>query len=141
MRTQVAIIGAGPAGFLLSHLLHLNGIESIVLESRSRAEIEATIRAGVLEQGTVDLLHGVGLGERLSRQGLRHEGIYLAFNGRRHRVDMSSAISAAAPRAESGALHTPSSWPSTSRGVSRVHIDARGMRPRTSTGISQPSRV
>src|SRR5207237_5264180 len=69
MRTQVGIVGAGPAGLLLSHLLHLRGIESIVLESRSRAEIESTVRAGVLEQGTVDLLVEVGLGDRLKREG------------------------------------------------------------------------
>jgi len=67
MRTQVGIVGAGPAGLLLSHLLHLEGIESVVIEARSRAEIESTIRAGVLEQGTVDLLTEVGLGERMRR--------------------------------------------------------------------------
>ena len=90
-RTQVGIIGAGPAGLLLGRLLEQAGIESVILESRPEAHVVDRVRAGVLEQGTVDLLHGVGLGERLSRQGLRHEGIYLAFNGRRHRVDMSSA--------------------------------------------------
>lgn len=87
LRTQVGIIGAGPAGLLLSHLLHLYGIESVVLESRSRAEIEATIRAGVLEQGTVDLLVNTGLGERLKREGFVHRGIYLRFAGRSHRID------------------------------------------------------
>jgi p-hydroxybenzoate 3-monooxygenase len=87
VRTQVAIIGAGPAGLLLSHLLHLAGIDSIVLESRSRAEIEATIRAGVLEQGTVDLLKEVGLGARLEREGFVHRGIFLRFNGRSHHID------------------------------------------------------
>ena len=65
MRTQVAIIGAGPAGLLLSHLLHLQGIESVVLESRSRLEIEATIRAGVLEQGSMDILNDAGVGARM----------------------------------------------------------------------------
>ncbi|HJZ60114.1 MAG TPA: FAD-dependent monooxygenase, partial [Gemmataceae bacterium] len=64
-RTQVGIVGAGPAGLLLSHLLHLEGVESVVLERRSRSEIEATVRAGVLEQGTVDLLTESGVGERL----------------------------------------------------------------------------
>ena len=88
MRTQVAIIGAGPAGLLLSHLLHLNGIESIVLESRSRAEIEATIRAGVLEQGSMDILSEAGVGERMRREGALHHGIELAFGGRRHRIDL-----------------------------------------------------
>jgi 2-polyprenyl-6-methoxyphenol hydroxylase-like FAD-dependent oxidoreductase len=69
MRTQVGIIGAGPAGLLLAHLLHLRGIESVVLETRSREEIEATICAGVLEQGTVDLLNESGVGERMRREG------------------------------------------------------------------------
>jgi len=69
MRTQIGIIGAGPAGLLLSHLLHLDGIESVVLESRGRQEIEATIRAGVLEQGTVDVLAQSGLGERERKLG------------------------------------------------------------------------
>ena len=89
MRTQVAIIGAGPAGLLLSHLLHLQGIESIVLESRSRDEIEATIRAGVLEQGTMDILTNAGVGERMRSQGALHHGIELAFDGKRHRIDLS----------------------------------------------------
>jgi p-hydroxybenzoate 3-monooxygenase len=89
MRTQVAIIGAGPAGLLLSHLLHLNGIESVVLESRSRAEIEATIRAGVLEQGSMDILNEAGVGERMRKEGALHHGIELAFGGRRHRIDLS----------------------------------------------------
>ncbi len=90
MRTQVGIIGAGPAGLLLSHLLHLEGIDSVVIESRSRAEIEATIRAGVLEQGTVDLLAETGVGERMKREGFVHHGIYLRFGGRSHRVDFPS---------------------------------------------------
>ena len=89
MRTQVAIIGAGPAGLLLSHLLHLQGIESIVLETRSRAEIEATIRAGVLEQGTMDILDAAGVGERMRREGALHRGIELVFGGRRHRIDLT----------------------------------------------------
>ncbi|MDB5962418.1 MAG: 4-hydroxybenzoate 3-monooxygenase [Massilia sp.] len=89
MRTQVAIIGAGPAGLLLSHLLHLNGIESVVLESRTRADIEATIRAGVLEQGTMDILNEAGVGERMRREGAVHHGIELAFGGQRHRIDLT----------------------------------------------------
>jgi p-hydroxybenzoate 3-monooxygenase len=89
MRTQVGIIGAGPAGLLLSHLLHLQGIESVVLECRSRAEIEATIRAGVLEQGTVDLLNEIGVGARMRREGAVHHGIELAFGGQRHRIDLT----------------------------------------------------
>jgi p-hydroxybenzoate 3-monooxygenase len=87
MRTQVGIVGAGPAGLLLSHLLHLDGIDSVVIESRSRQEIEATIRAGVLEHGTVELLKKTGVGERMQREGFVHEGVYLRFGGRTHRID------------------------------------------------------
>src|SRR3954465_13404911 len=90
MRTQVGIVGAGPAGLLLSHLLHLDGIDSVLIESRSREEIEATIRAGVLEQGSVDLLKATGVGERMQREGFVHEGIYLRFGGRSHRIDFPS---------------------------------------------------
>jgi p-hydroxybenzoate 3-monooxygenase len=89
MRSQVGIVGAGPAGLLLSHLLHLQGVESVVLESRSREEIEATIRAGVLEQGTVDLLVDSGVGGRMQREGSVHQGIYLRFGGRTHRIDLT----------------------------------------------------
>lgn len=88
MRTQVGIIGAGPAGLMLSHLLHLQGIETIVVEKRSREEIEGTIRAGVLEQGTVDLLNASGVGERMLKEGHIHQGIELQFNGNRHRINM-----------------------------------------------------
>lgn len=90
MHTQVAIIGAGPAGLLLSHLLHLQGIESVVLESRSRADIEATIRAGVLEQGSMDILNESGVGERMRSEGALHHGFELAFGGRRHRIDLTA---------------------------------------------------
>ncbi|WP_394833046.1 4-hydroxybenzoate 3-monooxygenase [Pendulispora rubella] len=86
-RTQVGIVGAGPAGLLLAHLLHLRGIESVVLEARSRTYIESRLRAGVLEQGTVDVLTETGLGERMHRQGLVHEGVFLRFDGRTHRID------------------------------------------------------
>lgn len=88
LRTQVAIIGAGPAGLLLSHLLHLEGIDSIVIEKQTRQHVEERIRAGVLEQGTVDLLTQCGVGERLRREGLVHHGIELRFNRRGHRIDM-----------------------------------------------------
>jgi p-hydroxybenzoate 3-monooxygenase len=90
MRTQVGIVGAGPAGLLLSHLLHLQGIESIVLEARSRQYVEERVRAGVLEQTTVDLLKEIGVGERMMQQGLLHHGIELQFSGRRHRIDFPS---------------------------------------------------
>jgi p-hydroxybenzoate 3-monooxygenase len=89
MRTQVGIIGAGPAGLLLAHLLHRHGVESIVLEARSRENIESTIRAGVLEQGSVDLLVEAGVGERMRREGAVHHGIELRFDGRGHRIDLS----------------------------------------------------
>ncbi|MEV4808938.1 4-hydroxybenzoate 3-monooxygenase [Micromonospora avicenniae] len=89
MRTQVGIVGAGPAGLMLSHLLHLHGIESVVLECRSREYVEHRVRAGVLEQGSVDLLRRTGIGERLQREGMRHEGIELRFDGESHRVPMT----------------------------------------------------
>jgi p-hydroxybenzoate 3-monooxygenase len=87
MRTQVGIVGAGPAGLVLSHLLHLHGIESVVIESRSRQYCEERVRAGLLEQGTVDLLIETGVGERLKREGLLHHGIKLRFGRRTHRID------------------------------------------------------
>jgi p-hydroxybenzoate 3-monooxygenase len=87
-RTQVAIIGAGPAGLLLGRLLSHAGIDAVILEARSREYVEARIRAGVLEQGTVDVLHAAGVADRLDREGLRHGGIYLSFDGARHHVPM-----------------------------------------------------
>ncbi len=89
MRTQVGIVGAGPAGLVLSHLLHLQGIESVVLESHRRDYVEQRIRAGVLEQGTVDLLVESGVGERLKQEGLVHHGIELRFGGTGHRIDLA----------------------------------------------------
>jgi p-hydroxybenzoate 3-monooxygenase len=87
-RTQVGIIGAGPAGLMLSHLLRVHGIDSIVLESRSRDYVEDRVRAGVLEHNTVELMCRYGLGERLKKVGLEHDGIWLSFGGVRHFVDM-----------------------------------------------------
>ena len=89
MRTQVGIVGAGPAGLMLAHLLQIAGIESVVLEARSREHVEQRIRAGVLEQGTVDLLDGAGVGERMRSEGLVHRGIELQFDGERHRIPLS----------------------------------------------------
>ena len=86
-RTQVGIVGAGPAGLLLSHLLALAGIDSIVVENRSRAYCEARQRAGMLESTTVELLRDVGLGRRLDAEGLEHGGIYLQFAGERNHLD------------------------------------------------------
>jgi p-hydroxybenzoate 3-monooxygenase len=89
MRTQVGIVGAGPAGLTLAHLLHLQGIESVIVEQRSREYVEQRVRAGVLEQGTVDLLVAAGVGERLRREGIVHGGIELRFGGQGHRIPMS----------------------------------------------------
>jgi p-hydroxybenzoate 3-monooxygenase len=88
VRTQVGIVGAGPAGLMLSHLLHLQGIESVVLEARSRDYVEQRVRAGVLEHGTVELLDETGVGARMRREGLVHRGLELRFGGSGHRVDL-----------------------------------------------------
>src|SRR4051812_29190388 len=88
-RTQVAIVGAGPAGLMLSHLLALAGVDSVVLEHRSRDYVEKRVRAGVLEQGSVDLLRQSGVGARMDREGLVHHGIELRFDGERHRIPLT----------------------------------------------------
>jgi p-hydroxybenzoate 3-monooxygenase len=87
MRTQVGIVGAGPAGLVLSQLLHREGIDSVVVEARSREYCEHRVRAGVLEQGTVELLTEMGVGDRMKREGLIHDGVEIRFNGRGHRID------------------------------------------------------
>jgi p-hydroxybenzoate 3-monooxygenase len=87
LRTQVGIVGAGPAGLMLGHLLHRAGIDSVILEDRSEEHVVERVRAGVLEQGSVDLMHAVGVGSRLDQLGMRHDGIYIAFQRERHRID------------------------------------------------------
>ena len=89
MRAQVGIIGAGPAGLTLARLLERHGIESVVLECRSRDYVEQRTRAGVLEQGSVDLLVEAGAADRLRREGIVHRGIELQFDGERHRIALS----------------------------------------------------
>jgi len=89
-RTAVGIVGAGPAGLLLGYLLHQAGIDSVTVEIRSERHVIDRVRAGILEQTSVDLLHNVGLGERVSREGMRHQGLHLAFGGVRHRLDLAT---------------------------------------------------
>jgi p-hydroxybenzoate 3-monooxygenase len=89
MRVQVAIIGSGPAGLLLGQLLHLAGIDTVIIERRSREYVLGRIRAGVLEQGTVEMLERAGVGARLRREGLVHEGFDILFGGVRHRIDLA----------------------------------------------------
>src|ERR687894_1120099 len=89
MDTQVGIVGGGPAGLMLSHLLHLQGIEAVIVEARSREKLQTEVRAGVLEQGTVDLLRETGVGERMAREGAVHHGIELRFNRQGHRIPLS----------------------------------------------------
>ena len=89
MRTQVGIIGAGPAGLLLAHLLHRAGVDAVVIEARDRAYVEGRIRAGLLEQGSVDTLTQAGLAARLHREGLAHDGMELRFEGEHHRIDLA----------------------------------------------------
>lgn len=90
IRTQVGIVGAGPAGLVLAQLLHLQGIESVVIELRSREYCEQRVRAGVLEQGTVDLLTEMGVGDRMKSEGLIHNGVQIRVNGRTHRIDFEA---------------------------------------------------
>jgi p-hydroxybenzoate 3-monooxygenase len=89
VRTQVGIIGAGPAGLMLAMLLHREGIDCVVLESRDRAYVEKRVRAGLLEQNTVNLMRELGVSERLDREGLEHSGIYLRYHGENHYVNMA----------------------------------------------------
>src|SRR5437588_10912217 len=92
MRTQVGIVGAGPAGLMLSHLLHLEGIESVILENRSREYIESRIRAGLLEQWASDLLTQTGVGARMQREGMFHNGVYFAFGDALHHINFRDLV-------------------------------------------------
>jgi p-hydroxybenzoate 3-monooxygenase len=92
MRTQVGIVGAGPAGLMLSHLLHLEGIDSVILETRSRDYVEARIRAGVIEHWAADLLDSTGVGARMRREGLLHGGIHFSFNDELRYIDFKSLV-------------------------------------------------
>jgi p-hydroxybenzoate 3-monooxygenase len=92
MRTQVGIVGAGPAGLMLSHLLHLAGIESIIIENRSRAYCEARVRAGLQEDWVAHMLIDTGVGERLQREAMVHDGIYIAFNGEARHINFHKLI-------------------------------------------------
>src|SRR3954463_6310386 len=89
MRTQVAIVGGGPAGLMLARMFELRGIESVVIEARDREYVQQRVRAGVLEQGTMDLMDAVGVGERMHREGLVHHGVELRFQGEGHRIALS----------------------------------------------------
>jgi p-hydroxybenzoate 3-monooxygenase len=92
MRTQVGIVGAGPAGLMLSHLLHLEGISSVILENRSRDYIESRIRAGLLEQWATDLLVDTGVGARMQREAMFHNGVHFAFNGALHYINFRDLV-------------------------------------------------
>ena len=92
MRTQVGIVGAGPAGLMLSHLLHLAGIDSIIVENRSRAYCEARVRAGLMEDWVTKLLVETGVGARMQREGLAHDGIYMTFGGELRHIDFHKLI-------------------------------------------------
>src|SRR3978361_2259712 len=94
-RTAVGIVGGGPAGLMLAHLLAVVGIESVVVEKRTRGEIEETHRAGILEQDSVKLLVESGVSDRVLRDGYRHEGIELGFGGELHRIDFAALVGAA----------------------------------------------
>jgi p-hydroxybenzoate 3-monooxygenase len=92
MRTQVGIVGAGPAGLMLGHLLHLEGITSVILESRSRDYVESRIRAGLIEQWASDLMVDTGVGARMQREGMFHDGVYFGFDGALHHIDFRALV-------------------------------------------------
>ena len=118
MRTQVGIIGSGPSGLLLARLLHLQGIDTVILESHSREYVQGRIRAGVIEQGMADLLRDAKAGERMDREGLIHEGINIAFNGRLERIDF--------PKHTNGKVVMVYGQTEITSDLMKVHIDEAG---------------
>jgi p-hydroxybenzoate 3-monooxygenase len=118
VRTQVGIIGSGPSGLLLARLLHLQGIDTVILESRSRDYVLGRIRAGVIEQGMADLLREAGVGERMDREGLVHEGINIAFDGRLERIDF--------PKHTNGKVVMVYGQTEITHDLMRAHIDEAG---------------
>jgi p-hydroxybenzoate 3-monooxygenase len=118
MRTQVGIIGSGPSGLLLARLLHLQGIDTIILESRSRDYVLGRIRAGVIEQGMADLVREAKAGERMDREGLVHEGIHIAFDGRLERIDF--------PKHTNGKVVMVYGQTEITHDLMKAHIDESG---------------
>ena len=118
MRTQVGIIGSGPAGLLLARLLHLQGIDTVIIESRSRDYVLGRIRAGVIEQGMADLLREAKAGERMDREGLIHEGINIAFDGRLERLDF--------PKHTNGKVVMVYGQTEITHDLMKAHIDEAG---------------
>jgi p-hydroxybenzoate 3-monooxygenase len=118
MRTQVGIIGSGPSGLLLARLLHLQGIDTVILESRSRDYVLGRIRAGVIEQGMADLLREAKAGERMDREGLVHEGIHIAFDGRLERIDF--------PKHTNGKVVMVYGQTEITHDLMKAHIDEAG---------------
>jgi p-hydroxybenzoate 3-monooxygenase len=118
MRTQVGIVGSGPSGLLLARLLHLQGIDTVIVESRSREYVAGRIRAGVIEQGMADLLREAKAGQRMDREGLVHEGINIAFDGRLERIDF--------PRHTNGKVVMVYGQTEITHDLMKAHIDEAG---------------
>jgi p-hydroxybenzoate 3-monooxygenase len=118
MRTQVGIIGSGPSGLLLARLLHLQGVDSVIVESRSREYVQGRVRAGVIEQGMADLLRKAKAGERMDREGLVHEGINITFDGRLERIDF--------PRHTNGKVVMVYGQTEITQDLMKAHIDEAG---------------
>ena len=138
MRTKVGIVGAGPAGLTLGMLLQRRGVDSIIVEARSQDYVEQRVRAGVLEQNTVDLLHGIGVGDRLAREGLEHHGIFLRRRGEQTYVDMTALTGRAITvygqqevvkdliAARTGDLHFETPVASVDPGAGTIDLEDRG---------------